>query len=127
MVKSNIVFRSQIGLQLWKIWTQRWKIVRENVKISARESVGYFELKKYKPWLDEGCSKLVDQRKQTKLQWLQNPSEINVNNLNNIRCEASRYFRNKKREYLKDRINELATKSKNMKDLYREINEFKRG
>jgi hypothetical protein len=45
-----------------------------------------------------------------------------------VRREASRYFRNKKREYLKDKINELATNSKNKKirDLYRGINEFKR-
>jgi hypothetical protein len=26
-VKSNFVLRSQIGLQLWKIWTQRWKLI----------------------------------------------------------------------------------------------------
>jgi hypothetical protein len=42
------------------------------------------------------------------LQWLHDPSEINGDNLNNVRREASRYFRNKKREYLKDKINELA-------------------
>jgi hypothetical protein len=51
--------------------------------------------------------------KQAKLQWLQDPSEINGDNLNNVRREASRYFRNKKRKYLKDKINELATNSKN--------------
>jgi hypothetical protein len=28
----------------------------------------------------------------------------NVNNLNNVRSEASRYFRNKKKEYLKAKI-----------------------
>jgi hypothetical protein len=63
------------------------------------------------------------------LQWLQDPSEINGDNLCNVRREASRYFRNKKREYMKDRINELATnsKKKNIRDLYRGINEFKRG
>jgi hypothetical protein len=51
------------------------------------------------------------------------------NNLNNVRLEASRYFRNKKMEYLKDKINELATnsKNKNIRDPYRGINEFKRG
>jgi hypothetical protein len=38
----------------------------------------------------------TDQRKQAKLQWLQDPSEINGDNLNNARCEASRYFRNTK-------------------------------
>jgi hypothetical protein len=73
--------------------------------------------------------KIIDQRKQPKLQWLQVPSEINRDNLNNVRCEANRHFRNKKREYLKDNINELATnsKNKNIRDLYRGIHEFKRG
>jgi hypothetical protein len=79
---------------------------------------------KRKPWFDEACSKSVDQRKQAKLQWLRDPSEINGTNLNNVRCETSRCFRNKKREYLEDKINELARKSKNknIRDLYRGIN-----
>jgi hypothetical protein len=51
-----------------------------------------------------------------------------VDNLNNVRRETSRHFRNKKREYLKDKINELATNSKKKKsrDLYRGINAFTR-
>jgi hypothetical protein len=44
--------------------------------------------------------------------WLQNPSQINEDNLNSVRCEVSRYFRNKKNKHLKDKINELATHSK---------------
>jgi hypothetical protein len=48
---------------------------RDNFKISAKESLGYFELKEHKLWFDEGCSKLLDQRKQTKLQWVRNPGE----------------------------------------------------
>jgi hypothetical protein len=41
----------------------------------------------------------------------------------NVRREANEYFRNKKREYLKDKISELATNSKNkiIKYLYRGI------
>jgi hypothetical protein len=35
-----------------------WETIRENIKISAKESIGYFELKKHKPWFDYGCSKL---------------------------------------------------------------------
>jgi hypothetical protein len=62
------------------------------------------------------------------LQWLQDPSEINGDNLNNVRREASRYFRNKKTEYLKDKIVDLAknSKNKNVRDLYRRIIGFKR-
>jgi hypothetical protein len=50
-------------------------------------------------------------------------------NVHNLRHEASRHLRNKKREYLKDKINELAMNSKNnnIRDLCRGINEFKRG
>jgi hypothetical protein len=105
-----------------------WETIRENIKITAKESLGYFELNKHKPWCDEGCSRLSDQRKETKLQWLHDPSEIKWDNLNNVKREASRYFRNKKSEYLKDKINELATnsKNKNIRDLYRRVNGFKR-
>jgi hypothetical protein len=79
-------------------------------------------------WFDEGCSKLLDQKKQAKLQWLQVPSKIIGDDLFNVRLEASRYFTNM-RQYLRKKINELATnsKNKNMIDLYRGINEFKRG
>jgi hypothetical protein len=50
---------------------------------------------------------LADRRKQAELQWLQDTSEVNGDNLSDIRREANRHSRNKKREYLKDKINEL--------------------
>jgi hypothetical protein len=45
-----------------------WETIRENIKISAKESLGYYELKTHIPWFDEECSKLLDKRKQAKLQ-----------------------------------------------------------
>jgi hypothetical protein len=82
----------------------------------------------HKLWFDEGCSKLLDQRKPAKLEWLQDASEINVDNLNNGGTEPAD-ISGIKSEYLKDKINELATNSKNkdIRDPYRGINEFKRG
>jgi hypothetical protein len=60
------------------------KTMRENIKkLSQKESLGYYELKKHKPWFDKGCSKLLHHRKQAKLQWSQDPREINGDNLNN--------------------------------------------
>jgi hypothetical protein len=61
------------------------------------------------------CSKLIDEQKQAKLQWLQNPSQINGDNMQNLRCETSRTFRKKKREYLKGKINELETNNRKKK------------
>jgi len=39
----------------------------------------------------------------------------NADNLNHIRRQASRHFRNKKREYIKAKIHDLQTNSKNTK------------
>jgi hypothetical protein len=45
---------------------------------------------------------------------------VNEENLSNVRWEASRHFRNKKREYLKEKINELESDSNNVniRDIY---------
>jgi hypothetical protein len=37
-----------------------WETIRENIKISATESLGYYEPKQHKLWFDEGCSELLD-------------------------------------------------------------------
>jgi hypothetical protein len=58
--------------------------------------LGYHRLKFNKPWFDDECSKLIDQWKQAKLQWLQNPSQINGHNLQNLRHEVSKTFRTRK-------------------------------
>jgi len=49
------------------------------------------------------------------MQWLQDQNQINLHNLNIQRCDASRYFKNKKKEYLKARIDDLETNSKTKK------------
>jgi len=58
-----------------------------------------------------------------------NPSQSKVDNLNSVRREVSRHFRNKKKAYLRAKIEELETNSKiqNIRDFYRGINDFKKG
>ena len=51
------------------------------------------------------------------MQWLQDPRQGNVDNTNNVRREASRHFRNKGKEYLQVKIEELETNSKTKKML----------
>jgi hypothetical protein len=82
-----------------------------HIKTSAKESLGLHELK------------------QAKMQWIQDPSRSNVDNQKNVRRDASRNFRNKKMAYLRVKIEELENNSKinNTRDLYRGINDFKKG
>jgi hypothetical protein len=44
-----------------------WQTIRENIRISAKESIGLCESKSYKPWFNDECLKLFDRRKQAKL------------------------------------------------------------
>jgi len=47
----------------------------ENIKTSAKDSLGLHELRQHKPWFEEECSRFLDQRKQAKMQWLQDPNQ----------------------------------------------------
>jgi hypothetical protein len=45
-----------------------WESIRENIKTSAKDNLGYHRVRHNKPWFDDECSKLGDQWKQVKLQ-----------------------------------------------------------
>jgi len=45
------------------------------------------------------------------MQWVQDPSQSSVDNLNSVRSDASRHFGNKKKAYLKTKVEELETNS----------------
>jgi len=87
------------------------------------------EFKQHKTWFDEECLGFLDQRKRAKIQWIQDPSQSNVDNLNKVRREVSRHFRNKKKAYLRAKIEEFETNNKiqNIRDLYRGISDYKKG
>jgi hypothetical protein len=81
-----------------------WENKKENIKTSAKESLGLYEMKQHKQWFNEECSQFLDQNKQAKMQWLQDPKQSNAEHL---RHDVSRHFRNKMKEYLKVKIDEL--------------------
>jgi len=60
-----------------------WVNIKENIKTSAKVSLGLHELKQHKPWFDEECLGFLDQKKQAKMQWVQDRSQNNVDKLKN--------------------------------------------
>ena len=106
-----------------------WENIKENIQTSAKESLGLDEFKQNKPQFDEECLGFLDQRKRAKIQWIQDPSQSKVDNLNKVWREVSRHFRNKKKAYLSAKIEELEINNKiqNIRDLYRGISDFKKG
>jgi hypothetical protein len=74
-----------------------WDNIKENIKTSATEGLGIHEMKQHKPWFDDKCLVILDQRKQAKLEWIQDPSQSNVDNLNDIRRDANNISETKRR------------------------------
>ena len=103
--------------------------IRDNIKVAAGESIGHYEVKKKKPWFDDNCSNVVERRKKAKLKFLQDPTQLNRDNYHTERWETSRALRNKKRDYLKGKLSEIETNSKNrnITNLYKGIKDFKNG
>jgi len=96
-----------------------WENIKLNIKTSAKDSLGLYKLKQHRAWFDEECLGFLDQRKQAKMQWLRDPNQSSVDNLNNVIHEGSKHLRNKTEEYLKAKMYELVTnnKIKNIGDL----------
>ena len=61
-----------------------WENIKENIQTSATESLCLHELKQHKPWFDEDCLGFLEQRKRAKMQWIQDPSQNNVDILNHV-------------------------------------------
>jgi len=72
-----------------------WENIKEYIKTSAKDSLGLHELKQHKPWFDEECLGSLDQRK-----WVQDQCQSSIDNLNNVRRDDGRHFRNKKKACL---------------------------
>jgi hypothetical protein len=106
-----------------------WGNIKENIKTSAKESLGLHELKENKLWFDEEYLGFLNHRKRDKMQWILDTSKNKLDNLNSVRREVSRHIRNKKKACLRAKIEEPETKSKiqNIRVLYRGINDLRRG
>ena len=52
-----------------------WENIKENIKTSAKESLCVHEWKQHNPLFDEECVGFLDQRKQAKLQWVQDQAK----------------------------------------------------
>jgi hypothetical protein len=89
-----------------------WVNIKESVQTSARESLGLHESKQHNPWFDAECLGFFFCFKQAKRQWMEDPSQRNLENLNKVRRDASRHLRNENKAYMKAKIEELKSNNK---------------
>jgi len=54
-------------------------------------------LKQHKPWFGEECLGFLDQRKQAKMQRVQNPNQSNVDNVNKVNVRLVDISRTKRK------------------------------
>jgi hypothetical protein len=58
------------NLNVIEYLNRAWENIKENIKISAQDSLCLHELKQHKPWFDAECAQFLDKRTQAKIRWL---------------------------------------------------------
>jgi hypothetical protein len=69
-----------------------WESNRKTIKISVKENLGLYEWKQHIPWLDKNVHNFQIQGSRLKCTGFRIQTK---DNLNNVRCGGSRYFRKK--------------------------------
>jgi hypothetical protein len=59
-----------------------WENIKENIKLSTKESLGLYELKQHRPWFYGEVLLFLVLMKKVKMQWLRDPNQGNVDYLN---------------------------------------------
>ncbi|PSN48471.1 hypothetical protein C0J52_11717 [Blattella germanica] len=97
--------------------------IRDTIKLSASESVGLLNKRQSRKWFDDECADMINKRILAKMNWIREPNEQNSEQLCSIRRETTKFLKNKKREYLKEKINDLEinAKNRNIRELYQGI------
>jgi hypothetical protein len=67
-----------------------WETISDTVKSTAKERVGVRKRQRNKPWFDDECLKLHEERKEARQQWLNNNTEASSNQYNNAKRKATR-------------------------------------
>ena len=49
---------------------KEWETIRNTIKLSASESIGYLKKRQNKKWFDEDCADIVKKRTVAKMNWL---------------------------------------------------------
>jgi hypothetical protein len=69
----------------------------EYQSVGSIERLDLYEEKQRQRWFDVQGTEFLDERKRTKFQWVLDPWQSNVDNLNNVRRKATIHFRNNRR------------------------------
>jgi len=89
-IKISKSFASFENLNDGEDINRAWESIKKSIKILGKESLGLYVSKQHKPWFDEEYVRCLNQRKQTKTQWLQNPNQSRVDNMTNVRREGTK-------------------------------------
>ena len=108
---------------------KQWENIRDAIVKSAEATVGFCKRHKNKPWFDEDCVKIAKVRNEARIAWLTKNTDETRNQFINIRQAAHNMFKNKKRQYLKRKIEEINEncQNNNVRDMYKGINNFRKG
>lgn len=106
---------------------ERWNIIKESIQEVTKETCGRRRKKRKKIWFDDECARKIEERKISRIKWLEEQSDEAKQRYRLIQNETNKLLRKKKRQH----INKILTKTeedvKNPKIFYNTVKLFKQG
>lgn len=102
----------------------KWKTIKETIKVVVSDTMIGKQKKMKKPWFNSSCEEALNRRKETRLQWINDPSNLEKEiTYKECQKETNNIYRFKKRKYTKDILQDAETNHRDNKsrELYHNI------
>ncbi|XP_060516487.1 craniofacial development protein 2-like [Cylas formicarius] len=130
-------YQKELETQLQKNVTQEasdveehWKQIRTSVINAAQRALGEnTKNRRRKDWYDKESQKALDTKNKARIQMLQCPSDENVQRFNDLRAEAKRKIRRKKREAYNKTIENVEKEAglTNSRNFFNQVKSIRKG
>lgn len=107
----------------------RWGMIEMSIKEAAAETLGTMGKARNAEWFDEDCSKVVDGKNEARAKMLQRITRSSVDRYEQLRREATKLLKRKKRESMKAQIEEIEhlSRQSESRKFYAAVNRMRRG
>lgn len=124
-ILNEIMEDEQENMQLETLW----KTYKTNILETAKEVCGKKKRRKEIPWLDEECTRAIQNRAMKKKKWLNSNNREDRETYQSINKSTTRLLRRKKREYINSLLEKAENdqKSNNHKEFYSCVKHFRKG
>lgn len=108
---------------------EQWKKIEQAIKEAAEETIQEQKLTREENWFDEECAQIIEEKNIARQKKLEKETRANTERYQELRRKVNRVCKKKKKEDMKERLEEIEQLSKQneRRKFYEAVDKAKRG